>query len=364
MRVVTQRIASWWARHERVVGWLSLVGGFLFDLFLATGPESITDNILLISYLLLAATIIVLLNIRSRVQMERKSLTEPLLLLFVLQFCFGGLASNLIILYGRSGTWGSSALFIALLVAFIFGNEFLKNRYAKLQFNVAVYYFLLLAYVTIAIPTFFLHAVGVGVFVVSGIVSLVIIALFLAAMYVFVFKRKQTRHMWEVSVLVLVIFLIFNSLYFLNIIPPVPLSLKEGGMYHTIARERVGTYVATYEPAAWYAFWRITSSTYTSSGQDAYCFSAVYAPSNLSTSIIHRWEQYDDISKKWETRSLVSFRINGGREGGYRGWSNKAGLTAGSWRCNVETERGQLIGRISFTVVEALTTPALSTTKL
>lgn len=42
----------------------------------------------------------------------------------------------------------------------------------------------------------------------------------------------------------------------------------------------------------------------------------------------------------------------GGREGGYRGYSVKGNLFAGEWRVNVTTERGQSLGRTSFTVVD------------
>ena len=88
----------------------------------------------------------------------------------------------------------------------------------------------------------------------------------------------------------------------------------------------------------------------------------MFAPGSLSTPIVHRWEQYDETSKQWVTQSLVSFSISGGRAQGYRGWSYKAGLTPGEWRCDVETGRGVLIGRTAFTVIPG--TPTLSTTQL
>ena len=361
---ISSKAVSFWQRYERHISLGAVFGGFAFDLILVNSPENVGDNLLLLGYLFVAAVIIVLLNIRSRAQMDRENRTEPLVLVFILQFCFGGLASNLLVLYGKSGTFAGSALFIGLLVAFIFGNEFLKNRYAQLQFNVAVYYFLVLTYLTIALPTFVLHAIGAQAFLISGVVSLIVIGVFLAVIFIFVFKRKQERRMWEVSAWVGVIFFIFNGLYFLNVIPPVPLGLKDIGVYHTLVRQGA-TYAATYEAPAWYVFWRNTAGVYTSvPGQQAYCFSAVYAPSALSASVVHRWEQYDAATKEWQSRSVVSFPINGGRENGYRGWSNKGDLVAGQWRCNVETTRGQLIGRITFDVVEAATLPALSTTTL
>lgn len=358
------RVVSFWIRYERHISVGALASGFAFDLYLAKSPESVFDNVLLLALLCLAGVIIIALNRRTRRQLEKNNSTEPLVLTFILQFCFGSLASNLLILYGKSGTFGTSALFIILLAGFLIGNEMLKSRYAQLQFTVGIYYFLLLTYAVMAIPTFILHRVGTWVFVVSGLASLIYMACFIAIIFFIVFRRKHKRYIYELSAIVLGIYLLFTGLYFTNVIPPVPLSLKQGGVYHTLLRDTSGNYTATFEAPARYVFWRDTSATFTyGTEQTAYCFSAVYAPSNLATSIVHRWQHYDEQKKLWETESVISFPINGGREGGYRGWSLKVGLVEGKWRCNVETTRGQLIGRIRFDAMSG-GKPELSTTKL
>jgi hypothetical protein len=77
---------------------------------------------------------------------------------------------------------------------------------------------------------------------------------------------------------------------------------------------------------------------------------------------VYRWERYDTASRQWVTESTFAFSINGGRAGGYRGWSVKT-LTPGAWRCDVETPGGALIGRISFTATEGQAI-SLSTTTL
>jgi hypothetical protein len=99
-------------------------------------------------------------------------------------------------------------------------------------------------------------------------------------------------------------------------------------------------------------------------GDSAYCFSSVYAPADLDAPIYHRWEHYNEAIHRWETLSRISFPISGGRSQGYRGWSAMSALTAGDWRCDVETGSGALIGRIAFTVVESATSTELSQTIL
>jgi hypothetical protein len=335
--------------------------GFVFDLILAKRPDSIADHILLLSYLAIAGAVIIQLNRREMRRKEAQHSAEPLLLLLLLQFSFGGLASNFLILYGKSGTLTASALFIGFLIALIFGNEYLRNRYAQLRFNVGVYYLLILTYCVIAVPVFITHTIGTWVFLLSGFISLGVIAGFLAILWSIVFRSKEVSKLFAVATIVLSIFLIFNALYFLNIIPPVPLSLKDVGVYHSLLKRSDGNYVALYEAAPWWQFWRDTNATYTlGAGASAFCFSSVFAPTNLETPIYHEWEKFNDASGAWELEARIAFPIAGGRSDGYRGYSVKSALTPGQWRCNVETERGALIGRSAFVVVEATTSPELS----
>ena len=46
----------------------------------------------------------------------------------------------------------------------------------------------------------------------------------------------------------------------------------------------------------------------------------------------------------------MSFTLSGGRDEGYRGYSLTSNLAPGKWRVRMETERGQVMGRIGFTV--------------
>jgi hypothetical protein len=363
-QIQDSRAFKLWQRYEHYLGVGALLTGFAFDVFLAKSPASVVDNILLVSYLFISATIIMLLNIAPVRRRREAGLSEPLVLLLMLQFCFGGLASNMFVLYSKSGTFAADAFFVAILLSLVFGNEFLRNRYAQLRFNIGVYYFLLATYCTIAAPTFILHSIGARSFLESGAISLAVMAVFLCILFVAVLRgSNRQKHLRDISIMVASLFVIFNGLYFLNIIPPVPLSLKDIGIYHSVLKYSSGDYAATYEPGPWYQFWQDTSPTFTyTAGESAYCFSSVYAPAKLDTPIEHVWEQYDQSAKSWEVVARVSFAIAGGRQDGYRGFSVVPLSAPGAWRCDVETSSGALIGRTSFTAVQG--TPALSSTTL
>ncbi len=365
MREFLHKLFLLWQKYEHHLGVGALAVGFSFDLYVAKSPESVVDNILLISYLVVAASIITILNLRKRRRQLQEGQPEPLALLLLLQFCFGGLSSNMLVLYGKSGTLAGSAFFIVLLVGMVFGNEYLRNRYAQLRFNIAVYYFLLLTYCIIAAPTWIFHSIGTGVFILSGLISLAIMAMFGSVLFIFVLRGNRKKQLQQITALVTGIFIVFNALYFFDVIPPVPLSLKEIGVYHSVLRSSSGDYLVIYEAAPWYVFWRDTSATlHYEPGASAYCFSSVYAPTQLNTPIIHVWEKYDTTSKSWDTMSRVSYSISGGRSAGYRGFSATASLTPGQWRCDVETSTGALIGRISFTAVEGEPAAPLQTATL
>ncbi len=359
------RFLQLWNKYERPLAVFTVICGFSFDLVLAKRPDSIPDNLLMLFYLTVSAVIIVVLNMRSKREQEGRQPIEPLALLLVLQFCFGGLASNLLILYGKSGSISGSLLFIALLIGLLVGNELLKSRYAQLRFNIVVYYILLLTYLTIAIPTFILHTIGTRTFLISGAASLGVMVVFLFVIFRLVFRGKNRKQGFQMAGLIVGIFVVFNILYFFNIIPPVPLSLKSAGIYHSIEKDSAGNYTGTYEQKAWYEFWRDTSDTYTvATGQPAYCFSAVFAPGDLSTPILHKWQYKDPSTGKWLDEGEVIFPITGGRAEGYRGYSIEDISAAGHWRCVVETSRGQVIGLITFTAQISSSTAVLSTTTL
>jgi hypothetical protein len=349
-----------WKKYEHWFGSAALLTGFCFDLVFANRPDSAANNILLLTYLLMAGGLIIVLNIQKTRRMLDEHPVEPIFLLTLLQFLFGNLSSNLLVLYGRSGTFAGSAIFLILLFGMLLGNEFLKTSYGQLRFNIAVYYLLVFSYLMIAVPTFIFHDIGVLVFLATGLFSLVFIGLFLSAVYRFILRgRYRKRQLLEVGVYIAGVFFAFNIFYFLNIIPPVPLSLKEVGIYHSITSTS-GGYEATYEAPWWFAFWRGTSPTYhLGEGSTAYCFSAIFAPTGLSTPVEHEWEFYNEATRQWEVRSRFTFAISGGRAEGYRGFSSKT-VSAGKWRCNVETAGGALIGRTDFTATAV--TPSKSLT--
>jgi hypothetical protein len=51
--------------------------------------------------------------------------------------------------------------------------------------------------------------------------------------------------------------------------------------------------------------------------------------------------------------SNVSYTINGGRDGGYRGYTIKRHPQAGDWRVDIRLAGGHLLGRVRFRIEQA-----------
>lgn len=313
--------------------------GFIIDNFTLTRIDQWLDNLILLSYLLIAGLGIFLFNL-----FESRGWGHGIFPLAI-QFAFGGLFSGYFVFYSRSASLASSWIFIAFIILFLIGNELSKGKYSRLGFQVGVFFTALFSFSIFYIPIL-VNKIGAWVFVLSGVVSLIAIRLFVKLLsYITPEKIKDTKIV--LFGIVGTIFVVFNILYFTNVIPPIPLSLKEVGVYHSV--ERVGdNYNVTFEDKEWYQFYKRYNDTFHSNNESVYFFSAVFAPSDLKTNLYHRWQYYDG---EWITINKFFIPILGGRGEGYRGYSYKSNPLPGKWRVDVITEREQVVGRAEFIVV-------------
>ncbi len=343
-------LAAWYMRY---ISPLALIGGFIADnLILLKRVDVWTSHALLFSYLAIAALSIIILNLitTGRIRNTWVLKITPLIPV-VTQFAFGGLFSGYLSLYSRSASFPLSWVFVVIVTALLLGNERFVRQYMKFSFQMSMFFAVLFSYLIFFLPIVF-HRIDQWMFVWSGLVSLVIIACFLRFIgYLMpeLLKRERTR----VARIIAVIFIVFNVLFFSNAIPPLPLALKSAGIYHSVERTQDGVFHLGAESEPWYReYIPHTTVFHHTPGSIAYAYSAVFAPTGISTVILHEWQYYDPSVGEWLTKSTVRYPIIGGRDGGYRGYSFYKSVVEGKWRVNVITQYGRLIGRISFTVVD------------
>lgn len=346
-------------RYERRIGTISLIGGFIFDSLTLTRIDRSRDYLILGSYLLVTFVCIFIVNLYETGKLKHDFFRKAHpWLLFVMQFSFGGLFSNFVVLYSRSASVLASWPFLLILLALLIGNEFLKRHYSRLVLQVNFFFLAIFSCAIFAVPVF-LSRVGDGIFVLSGLLSLAIVigVIFLLRVLIPERIRYSRRSLFS---LIFLIYAGMNILYFSNLIPPIPLSLKAGNVYHSVTRDSSGNYLVVGEPRGKYLFWKWPIVHLTENGR-VYVWSSVFAPTRLSTNIVHEWSYYDNEKGKWIPSIRVEFPIYGGREEGYRGYSYREDVFPGLWRVQIKNTRGQTIGTVKFKVELVKNQPDLRT---
>ena len=333
-------IASFLSRN-----WLTVafIGGFVTDLILLNRIDDIIDNLILLAYVTLAtiSMLVFYAGVAEKLGMTLSRLVvnyAPI----VMQYAFGGLLSGMLIFYGRSGDWIASAPFFLLILAVIFGNELFEKRSEMLVYHIALYFIGVFSYVVLVLPVL-LGRMGDGIFILSGLLALALVTIVIRLLYLIVpnFMRLNNRKM---IITVGALYFGMSGLYFFNLIPPIPLSLTELDIVESIVRDQRGNYVVTDEAQSWFRRVPFVHDVMNPNGTSIACFARVYAPTRLETKIFHRW-QFQDDAGDWQDSFRFGYRITGENRGGYGGFTELKNFSDGLWRCGVENERGQVLGR-------------------
>jgi Protein of unknown function (DUF2914) len=331
--------------------WLTVafVLGFVTDYILLNRIDDKLDNFVLFFYVVIASFSIVFfyIGVAEKVSPNLVRFLNRMMPI-LMQYSFGGLLSGMLIFYGRSGDLLVSAPFLLLIISVILANELVKKRSDRLLYNLIVYFIGVFSYLVLVIPVL-TGQMGDLIFISSGLVAIGIIFLLIKTLswiipnYLVIEKRMI---IFSIGCL----YILFNTLYFLNIIPPIPLSLTELSIYQGVEKTSTGGYRITKTSDAWLQKIPLLPNVFNPiKGQGVFCFARVYAPTSLSTNIIHRWE-YHVKEKGWVTIFTTPYQITGENKNGYRGYTTSQNIQSGKWRCSVETVRGQVLGRETFTV--------------
>ena len=334
--------------------------GVTYDSLTLTRIDRLFDNLLLLLYLSLLATLVILTGRFQLGMIPAPPSTSPWNILSLvhsirphidkaLQFLFGGLFSAYAILYSQSASFSSTAIFLGLIVGLLVGNEFLRNQYSSIKLLVALFALVTLSFLTFFLPllTGWMNAlIFLAGALLAGLVVWKIVQLILTGI-----PNVSLKAPTYLCLPAFLLIGVFTVLYFLNWIPPIPLSMKFGGFYHHI--EKIGDeYHLRFEEGPWYAIGN-RSDQVTGADHPVFAFTSVFAPVSLNTTIYHHWQwKPDHDGTTFATTDRIPIKISGGREYGYRMYTTKQHLFPGEWRVNVETEDGRTIGRIVLRIDE------------
>ncbi len=365
-----QRIKNFYGRYERVLMSGSLVAGFLFDFIAFVNIDLVVKFTILLVYWVCAGGAIAFMQIydshfakasrdeagKISRQLEYVRLFMPL----VLQWTFGGLLNISLIFYWFSGAFSVSWPVLGILVLLLLCNEAFRHQFSKPLVQISVYFFTTLSLFSLVLP-FAFASLSPWLFVAAGALSFAIFTVYILGLAVLTGRAEtETRKFFAAIFLIAVV---MNVLYFTNIIPPIPLALREAGLYHSLLVTG-DKYILGAEPET---FWQqiqdalFGQTVHVAPGQKVYLYTSIFAPSNLQTVIVDRWQYYDEAKKTWVDEGNLSFTINGGRKAGYKGYSWEQNLAAGNWQVYVQNQRGQVLAKVRFKAVRVTTPVNLET---
>jgi len=342
----TEELLRW---YEHYISPATLIVAFTLDTLAFKRVDLLLSNLLLFAYLTLASVSIILYHLIQSGRLRGKSFLAILPFIPVgMQFGFGGLFSGFVILYSQSAAYATSWIFIVLLAALLIGNERFRKLYTGFVFQASILFLTLLSFLIFFLPVV-TGKIGTTLFLISEAIAVAAMILFVRG-FGFLAPEVYRAARWRLIRSTASIFLIFNVLYFANVIPPLPLALKDATVAHSVRRIN-GEYHLQTEPLKWYQrYLQYNTVFHKAPGETVYVFTSVFAPTRLSTTVTHEWERYHPVVDEWLEVSDVSFPIQGGRDGGYRGYTLQDVTVPGDWRVNVRTADGRLIGRVSFRI--------------
>jgi MFS family permease len=347
---------TWVKKYERTLSAFGMVAGFITDNLMFRRIDLPNTQAIFAAYLGVAAFSIVGLHFLERRAREGRAYARwRAFFPMATQFALGGLWSAFLVFYSRSAVLTKSWPYLALLTAFFIGNEVLKRYHSRLVFTTTLFFFAVFTCAIVTVPVY-THTIGKFTFLVSGGIAVGVLVLFLYLLAA-VNRPQFVAARGKIALGVAGVYVLMNVFYFTNTLPPLPLALAHVGVYHAV-KKTGDIYQAVAEDAPWYTEFGFPPTLHVTAGQPLYAYSAVFAPIKLSTKIVHRWRRYDPKTGHWITLSTVTFPINGGRDGGYRGYTIKHNIQPGDWRVDINTYDGHLIGRITFKVDRADTQPS------
>jgi len=331
----------------RHINTLLFIGGFIFDLLILPDAGHVVTIWIGFIYLSIVASSIAarewVISRNTASKTEQKMFS---LLTFAIAY-FSGSALSFVCVYAiRSAIFAVSWPLLVVLFLCVLANELVSSHHFRFNLDVGVFLIALFFFIAFNMPIL-LKVQNDLVFLLSTGVA---IAVSMFYVYCVSFTSESAHEEAPRSYALAVgIPMFIGMLYFLNVIPAVPLSLTQAGAYHSVSKNEQGDFSGTLEKdARLFSLFRTPVFHLSQTDTGVYFFSAVSAPAELTAPLSHVWEEYDETKHEWIERTRIEFTLAGGREDGYRAYSKKENVAEGLWRVTVKVDDKRIVGRAKF----------------
>ncbi len=340
------KVKAFHSKYERFLMPAFLVLGSLVDYITFVNVSISTSLFFLLAYWITAGACIAFIALYDSGALPPVFSRPRFVAVMSSQFLFGALLSGSMVFYWFSGALSISWPFIASIAFLMLFNNVFREFFSKPTVQLCLYFFITFSFFILALP-FLFNSISAWIFVAAGLLSLAVFLPYTFLLFYIGHLSREKKH--HIFASIFIIFVIINALYFFNIIPPIPLSIREAQAFHSLAVSGE-KYRMQGEPET---FWQALfpgQTLHLAEGERAYLYTAIFAPVSLNTTIVHQWQHYDQTTKKWIVMSNASFDITGGRKDGYKGYSWFLNPKPGKWRVYVKTPRGQVLGKIDLNI--------------
>lgn len=349
MKALLERVKLFYHENEPACTAGLFVLGFLFDT-LAVGRIDHLHNIIHQAvYLTLCA---VFTGLELREKHGAFSPPERLRGAWAYQagathFMLGTLLNIYTLFFFKSASLTASFLFLLFLLGLLAVNELKPFESSGTALRMSLFSLCLVSYFTYLVPVL-VGSIGAWQFLGSMASASAVVA-FLAWRLMAALPVRPDAVWRSLLIPYALVLAAFVALYFSKVIPPVPLSISEIGVYHDVRREG-DSFVLTSMRPRW-KFWQRGDQVFLARpGDRIHCFVSVFSPARFTERLSVRWF-FKDPARGWVESDAIPLDIAGGRDGGWRGNTAKARFVPGDWRVLVETSDGRELGRIGLTVV-------------
>ena len=347
-----KKLWNYYQKHKGIIGPFYFAFGFILNNLNPKRIDVMRDNYQLFAYVVLAGILIVFSHVIESRRLRIAFFEDRAnWILAGIQFFMGGLFSKHVHFYFQSSAGIKSFIFIAALMTLLLINEFYKNKFNSLYLQFAMYFMASVSFFIFFLPIL-TKEMGQKTFLLGGSIGLGF-TLILLAIVCFGTSTITKKPFWRSASVIIFLYVFLNAFYFMRWIPPVPMALKHYGIYHHVTKSDY-LYTLQFEEPDWYQFWRQSNGIYKyRQGDTVFCFTSIFAPTEMKKTIYYNWQQYNPDKKEWVSQEKLSYTLQGGREGGYRGFSYKTTIWPGEWRIEITTEEDILLGELNFDVVWA-----------
>ena len=352
----SDRLNSFRKTHEHKLEVFFFIFGFIFDAWMVTTPDELHVIGQQAVYLFLIA---VFIHFELLFRSEKWNPQGFVLKLWpyrilALHFLLGTLLNVYSIFYIKSASLLSSLGFLLLMICMILANElpFIKNS-EKVGFKVALYAICVFSFLSTVFPMIFGFLGFIPfAFAVAGTLGVLLFQLKILRRSIP--DPKVLRH--AIFTPVVSVIAVFGLFYFLGLIPPVPLSAREQGVYHLVEKSDGHFLLSSVKgKSAKWPFWKTVF--FAQPGDKIYFYAQIYSPARISDQIVVHWFK-EDKNGNWITQDKVPVSIKGGREEGFRVFTFKTNYEPGQWKVMMETSSGVEISRLYFEVTSEEADPA------